>query len=188
MAITAVVQTAAHAGKEIQTRQRTNSFLDHMNDEFFRPRGLYALIVKYKPDAAKALSAERLDLSKTVVKYGESSADPSTREKIKGLRVASGTTYDDLEMPEAAPLVFSALDATVASTGEVSSKEKAKSGQKFVAQYLDRRAQANYDVLYLMIVNMPNEEELAAARFELGRIAQQWKTGIDSFIPLSNLR
>ncbi|KAK4951616.1 hypothetical protein LTR28_006859 [Elasticomyces elasticus] len=148
MAITAVVQTAAHAGKEIQTRQRTNSFLDHMNDEFFRPRGLYALIVKYKPDAAKALSAERLDLSKTVVKYGESSADPSTREKIKGLRVASGTTYDDLEMPEAAPLVFSALDATVASTGEVSSKEKAKSGQKFVAQYLDRRAQANYNLVW----------------------------------------
>ena len=62
------------------------------------------------------------------------------------MRLSSGKTYGDLELPEAAPLIFPALDQLAASTTEegVKKQNKMKSSQKFVADYFDRRAQAKY--------------------------------------------
>ncbi len=48
-------------------------------------------------------------------------------------------------MPESAPLIFPALDAAAASASQEGKKQSQfKNSSKFVANYLDRRAQASY--------------------------------------------
>jgi hypothetical protein len=114
-----------------------------MNNEFFKPRGLYCLIMTYKPDSTA--SHERIDITKTI----NSSMTPAankTRQTLKNMRLSSGKTYGELELPEAAPLIFPALEnlADDTSMDAEQKKSKMKSSQKFVADYFDRRAQAKY--------------------------------------------
>jgi hypothetical protein len=114
-----------------------------MNDEFFKPRGLYCLIITYKPDSTAA--HQTLDINKTI-----SSSMTPAEGKMKAfgqsMRLSSGKTYGELELPEAAPLVFPALDLVAADTSAdgVTKQNRLKSSQKFVADYFDRRAQATY--------------------------------------------
>ena len=62
------------------------------------------------------------------------------------MRLSSGKTYGEMELPEAAPLIFPALDRVAEdnSAEGVKKQNKLKSKQKFVADYFDRRAQAQY--------------------------------------------
>lgn len=122
---------------------RTNSFLDRMNNEFFKPHGLYCLIMTYKPEASTTHAS--VDITKSI----SSSMTPGSsgmRQTLNNLRLSSGTTYGELELPEAAPLIFPALDTLAASTSAegIQKKSKLKSSQKFIADYFDRRAQAEY--------------------------------------------
>ncbi len=61
------------------------------------------------------------------------------------MRSSSGKTYGELEMPEAAPLVFPDLDA-VAAANEADGKKKGSLREKgaFIATYMDKRAQTSY--------------------------------------------
>ncbi|MCJ1394462.1 hypothetical protein MMC18_007340 [Xylographa bjoerkii] len=172
------VQIAVGIGQEVQERLRTNRFLEQANKEIFVPRGLFALIVTYKPTNGDSdqpeVGTERVDLGATAMaKYGDNILKPETadaaeedsqekkkkmdemREKMKKLRIASGETHGEAEMPvTCAPLIFPALDAAAAAAytkngghndGVADSiKTKAKGSAKFVNNYFDRRAQAVY--------------------------------------------
>ena len=122
---------------------RSNTFLDRMNNEFFKPRGLYCLVMTYKPDSSETHAS--MDITQAVSST-ESPASSGMKQTFKNMRLSAGKTYGELEMPEAAPLIFPALDQVAASTSEedVKKQNKMKSSQKFVAGYLDRRAQAKY--------------------------------------------
>lgn len=115
-----------------------------MNNEFFRPRGLFCLVMTYKPESSS--SHDRVDLNNAI----SSSLGPSSIKR--NLRLSSGKTYGEMEMPEAAPLIFPALDQLAADTSEdgVKKQSKLKSSQKFVANYMDKRAQAKYVRPYLL--------------------------------------
>lgn len=96
----------------------------------------------YKPEQRS--SYERVDISQTITKTLTPSTS-ATREHLKNLRKSSGQTHGEIEMPEAAPLVFPALDQLAATTGDEEQKQNAlKKSKKFVADYFDRRAQAEY--------------------------------------------
>ena len=169
------VQVAVGIGQEIQERWRLNKFLDQANKEIFIPRGLFALIVTYKPVIGDQpeVGSETVDLgAMAMTKYGDKLLKPETadaeedspekkkkmddmKEKMKQLRIASGVTHGEAQMPvTCAPLVFPALDAVVdaASTKSGGQKDgvadsikaKTKGSTKFVNDYLDRRAQATY--------------------------------------------
>ena len=113
-----------------------------MNEKFFQPRGLYCLIMTYKPDSTS--SHETVDISKIVQSKLEPSGS-SWSEKMNKAKKSSGKTYGELEMPLAAPLVFPGLDAAADATSDETQKQNAlKKSQKFVAEYYDRRAQATY--------------------------------------------
>ncbi|KAK4545486.1 hypothetical protein LTR36_002836 [Oleoguttula mirabilis] len=166
MAVTTAVQVAAGVGEEIQARQRTNNFLGEMNEKLFQPAGLYAFIMKYKPDADVTSSqtgiAARFGLKPQVVdmstnqviaKYYRSISDDdlndggnrSMSDRLKAIRLASGTTQGTIQLPRAAPLIFPAIDKAVARDGaEETFKDKAKDAKKFLGDYLDRRAQTQY--------------------------------------------
>ncbi|MCJ1401787.1 hypothetical protein MMC11_005004 [Xylographa trunciseda] len=169
------VQIAVGIGQEIQERLRLNKFLDQANKEIFMPRGLFALIVTYKPGNSDQpeVGAQTVDLGATAMaKYGNNLSQPETtnvreenqekkkkmdeiKEKMKRLRVASGETHGEAEMPvTCAPLIFPALDAVAVAASQKDGdqndgvtdniKAKAKGSSKFVSNYFDRRAQAVY--------------------------------------------
>lgn len=170
--VSTVVQVVAGTAKELQSRSRRNTFLDRVNQELFMPRGLYAMVMAFKDEVAgqqprgplsklanatgKALfSAERLDINQTVSKYSNPNAEMSKMKKgLQNIRLVSGKTRGEIELPEAAPLVFPELDRAAdldlqqqGKGKEVvneSTKEKWKSAGKWVQGYLDRRAQATY--------------------------------------------
>jgi hypothetical protein len=112
-----------------------------MNNEFFKPRGLYCLILTYKPDST--VTHERIDIDQTIMNY----ATPATsgmRQTMRNLRLSSGKTFGELELPEAAPLIFPILDQQL----ELEEGQKGQSGMKstgkFIMDYMDRRAQAKF--------------------------------------------
>ncbi|KAK3715179.1 hypothetical protein LTR37_007389 [Vermiconidia calcicola] len=162
MAVTTAVQVGAGICKEIQSRQRTNEFLDKMNEDLFKPAGLYAMIVKYKSEAEVQASGnsllarlgvggEKVDFNtnQTIAKYNrtlseESSANRSMSDRMKNIRLASGTTEGAIQLPEAAPLIFPDIDDALAKKGPETFKDKAKDVQSFVGSYMDRRAHMEY--------------------------------------------
>jgi hypothetical protein len=162
MGVALAVQVATRTAKEVQSRYRRNTYLDQVNEILFKPRGLYCMIMTYKPDNPYDVvmhvdmntRAQDQALAKAL-----SNPDNELRQKLKNLRLTSGTTQGEMSLPEAAPLIYPALDraaATVATTtaqGKDSSSAAAippqkqnalKSSTKFLADYFDRRAQATY--------------------------------------------
>ncbi|TGO22884.1 hypothetical protein BPAE_0151g00120 [Botrytis paeoniae] len=143
IAVQIAIAVAIKAANEMHSRQRTNSFLDGMNNQFFRPRGLYALVLTWNPDDGN--HTNMVDMTSMISK----SIDPRTGESKRRnkFQTSSGNTYGDFEFPEAAPLVFPALDAALKNTGveeEEKVKEKLKRKGDFVSDYMDRRARAQY--------------------------------------------
>lgn len=112
-----------------------------MNKEFFQPHGLYCLVVTYKPESTQI--HESIDINKVISKY-TSPQENKFKQFGRDMRLSSGKTYGEMEMPEAAPLIFPALDKVAADNSEEGKKMQAKlkSSQNFVADYFDRRAQA----------------------------------------------
>ncbi len=141
MIVTTVAQAAAMAAIEVQGNLRTNDFLAQLNAKYFRPRGLFCLIFKYIP--GDDATHEAVDISSTILKSID--AAPSRfRQVISNAGRASGRTVGELEMPQAAPLIFPALDDMQARGAPKTKKENMKRKGKFVADYFDRRAQAAY--------------------------------------------
>ncbi|KIV79222.1 hypothetical protein PV11_06792 [Exophiala sideris] len=135
------VQVSALAlgvGLEIASKQfmkyQTNKYLDKMNEEIFKPRGLYTAIMTFGPGSFQA--GEVVDVNNNVVKsFGDRIGIKSER-----FRTSSGKTYGDVELPEAAPLVFPKLDEL---PDHQRNNKMNKTG--FLDDYLDRRAQAKFD-------------------------------------------
>jgi hypothetical protein len=114
-----------------------------MNNEFFKPRGLYCLIMTYMPDSSE--KHESVDVTEQI---SSSINLPSSgmKQVLSHMRLSSGKTYGELELPEAAPLIFPALDQLAENTSEegLQKQGQLKKSQKFIADYFDRRAQATY--------------------------------------------
>lgn len=102
-----------------------------MNVKFFRPHGLYALIMCYKPSEANIQPSDSVDaaIAKRIGGQGEK------------LSRKSGTTRSELAMPDAAPLVFPQLDAIP----EDKKPNAVKRAGAFLSDYYDRRSQATFE-------------------------------------------
>lgn len=101
-----------------------------MNVDFFRLHGLYALIMCYKP-------------SDTPFDYGDS-INKSVARRVGGggddFSRKSGTAKSELELPDAAPLIFPELK----NIPEDKRPNAAKRALATVNDYSDRRARANF--------------------------------------------
>ncbi len=165
------VQIIAAAGQEVQERLQTNNFLTRANNEIFVPNGMFAIIVTYKKGSGEqtTVSTKQIDLGATaIVRYGDEiisnnpeaagETDNATKidamkGKMKKLRVASGETHGEAQMPTTfVPLVYPALDAApeaaapeVHEAGSVNGiKLKSKHAQNSANYYFDRCEQADY--------------------------------------------
>ena len=105
-----------------------------MNDKFFKPHGLFALVMAYQPDSDEII--QDVDMSTKVLTSIE------YRESPRRSRFAnsSGKTRE-IEIPEAAPLIFPELDALPEGEKENVFKRSGKN----LGDYFDRRAQAKFE-------------------------------------------
>lgn len=119
------------------------------------PAGLYAMVIVCKQDPSVTggtqLSIETVNLenAKNVSKWGLPGDDPASKSSklMRPIRIASGKTNVD-EMPlEIAPLIYPGLDDMVNRpelNRDESFKERIMRNKDFVADYFDRRAQADF--------------------------------------------
>ncbi len=133
-----IIQFAAGAAIYLQTTQRTHSFLDEMNDKLFKPRGLYAMVMKYIPQGTRPISVQQADLNTLISK------ENAPHKSYQNFRaVNAGRSYGAIEMPDSAPLVFPALDEAARSQ-DPAKANKLKNSMAFLTDYYDKRAQASY--------------------------------------------
>jgi hypothetical protein len=121
---------------------RYNSFLDQINDDFFRPRGLYCLVLTWNPESDETHTS--VNVTETIA---SSIAHPSGvfQTTNNSLRASMGNTHG-IEFMETAPLVFPALDHLAAQNSQEAktTMEKLKHAANFTSEYFDRRAQAKF--------------------------------------------
>ena len=135
----AIVQVAAGTAIALQKRQRTNTFLDLMNERLFKPRGLFAMVMTFQPNAQRPVTAAQMGPSELISKWTKA----DTQQWKKTLRASSGRTYGAMELPESAPLVYPAIDEVWTSSDNWSAG-RMKGGAKFIANYYDKRGQIAY--------------------------------------------
>jgi len=166
MAVTTAIQVVAGTAIELQTRHRSNGFLDLVNEKLFKPRGLYALVMAFDPASTRKIEERSVSLADTISKvdrHGDAETSTFSMESMKhslqSIRIKSGTTKGEFEMPEAAALVFPKVDAALEQLGNQAMSEEKKDeamatkiktkfqhAGAFVADYADRRAQAVYNM------------------------------------------
>jgi hypothetical protein len=167
--VSIAVQFAAGTAMELQNRYRANSYLDLINKDVFMPRGLYAMVLRYRPDKKNTgnteFGLEELDWETvknvtrgmpSTVPGQETGPASKTGRILQRIRIHSGTTREGQIPMMVAPLVFPGVPESVAmyEAGDENQnpnkpkskgfKAKMKSAQNFVSDYYDRRAQAEY--------------------------------------------
>lgn len=156
MAVSACVKIASEVSAELQSRKRTNTFLDKANEELFMPHGLYCMIMKYKP--AGQLSAKQgAGLALGVKVAAEDVSDdqplpiPGEKKKKNKFSIGDQKTVGILQLPECAPLVFPELEPYEEIDDNLedsedrkrSFKDSMKTKKHFMSDYADRRAHMN---------------------------------------------
>jgi hypothetical protein len=140
--VSTVVQVGVGTAIEVQRRYRANAFLNDMNEKLFRPRGLFALVVAYKPNARKQIEVGEYDPTSSIARFTESSGS-AWKDNAPKLRTQSGKNFGELDIGEVAPLVYPSIED--ARVGETEQQRSAwKKFEKFMGDYSDRRAQAVY--------------------------------------------
>lgn len=142
MGVSIAVQVAAGTAKEMQTRYKRNTFLDEMNETLFKPRGLFCMLMAFQPDAPPVLGMDVTASDQALAKYTEE-PDSEFRRKLRTIRFTSGKTKGEFALPEAAPLIYPAIDAALVDPTAEKQNFLKSSGQ-FMNTYMDRRAQAEY--------------------------------------------
>lgn len=169
MGVSIAVQVASRTAEEFQSRYRRNTYLDQINETLFKPRGLYCMIMTFKPDNPyePIVGVDVRSVDQALAK-ATSNPDSELRQKLKSLRLTSGATKGEMSLPESAPLVYPGLEAALAGSAEISEEKQdhLKASTGFVANYLDRRAQAKYAGLHPdSKLAVPPPEKKFASRF-----------------------
>ncbi|KAJ5835969.1 hypothetical protein N7447_001995 [Penicillium robsamsonii] len=165
MAVGMVLSVIAGTARELQKRTRANTFLEMVNRDLFMPRGLFVMVIAFKPDdpaqqgpLAKATSSlkksifkkDKVDLNKAAMKWSNPDINRSNfGKKLDNIRVESGETSSELELPETASLIYPQLDRIIAG-GYIEEQsqgilEKFKDAGEWVNDYMDRRAMVFYE-------------------------------------------
>ncbi|KAI0417749.1 hypothetical protein F5X98DRAFT_339460 [Xylaria grammica] len=195
-AVSVPIQLATGIYKELQGRKGQNEFLQRMNAELFRPRGLYCLIVAHSNASEKQLTQDNI-----VANIG-SRIEPETTfgDKFKTkFRNADGK-FGPVEFPASAELIFPILDDALGTDAESVAKKSgfaramerygARRDWKRTAKWIrknpgsplealmdpkaaerarekglkkPKKRRLAKNLLYMMIVNMPSDKEMAEA-------------------------
>ena len=178
VAVSIAVQLASTTGKEIQSRHRRNGYLDAINEILFMPRGLYCMIMAFKPDnpydpvVAMDVGASSVALTKSLSRFESQGTDVSdtsaalkkslsppkgtVKQRLNQFRGTSGASKGELSLPESAPLIYPAIDAAAVAAAAANEQGRPltknqnilKSSSAFLTAYLDSRAQARWSGMH----------------------------------------
>ena len=111
-----------------------------MNERFFKPRGLFCMIMTNKPQ--REAPAEPLDISQSIAKFTVP-AETKMKRQLRDLRTSDGIICGEVEVPAAAPLVFPKLDSAAGAEVVDGAKPNAlKRGGKAINDYIEKRSEA----------------------------------------------
>ncbi|KAE9379547.1 hypothetical protein N431DRAFT_303924, partial [Stipitochalara longipes BDJ] len=131
----------------MDSRKRYNSFLDKINDDFYRPRGLYCMVLTWDPESSDLEVGVNTAAVHSMIASKIKPPKGIAQKAVHSLRPSMGKT-NGVCFTQTAPLLFPKLDELNArsqsSAEERSTKEKLKGAANFVGEYFDRRAQATY--------------------------------------------
>lgn len=157
MAVSTGVMVASTAASEVHGRMRTNTYLDKANTELFHPKNLHCMIMSFVPEEPGNvvldynLQSGGFSRAQTALKKFTSNSSPSQNKPPSKFRTSDGTTEGELAIPQGAQLIFpppaQTSDQREGSDGGQSSDKSPsswKSTRKFVSDYKDRRAQAEF--------------------------------------------
>ncbi|KAJ5081225.1 hypothetical protein N7456_013463 [Penicillium angulare] len=137
-AISMALMVATTVAMEVQGRYRQNKALDRLNEEFFRPRGLFCLVMTW--DAESTSTRTNMNVTDTI----HNTMDTQGRKSHK-FQYSNGVT-NGMESIQTAELIFPGLDllATMGNNEQAGFKNKMKRGKLFVDDYMDRKARAKF--------------------------------------------
>lgn len=156
------VGIATDAIMELQSRFKSNKFLDSVNAEFFIPRGLICLVVTWRPDASNDELIAAVDFEGKAIK---SHSETGLVEKIRdiatkktpsgeGLRQIQEQMQDIMKpsngvfnCAEPAPLVFPSLHGKAVASGGTGNDKKKNAVDRaeiWLDEYMDERAKAKW--------------------------------------------
>lgn len=115
---------------------RTKSFLDKVNIDLFEPRGLFAMVMTFKPDQQSRVLPVDTSSPKAMVMRTLSNQINGSSNRNK-----ANTTYGELQLPPAAPLIFPSID----DLPESGAKNNMQKTGQFIGDFMDRRARAKYN-------------------------------------------
>lgn len=136
------IAIAVDITKNLQSRHRQSYVLDQLNNEFFRPRGLYALVLTWNPHSKNSkVSVNINDAVASNVHRPEGMLNKAKHDFKPSMGDTVGVAFE-----ESAPLIFPHLDSLVnADTPDGKEfKAKVKNAKGLIAEYFDRRAQAEH--------------------------------------------
>lgn len=82
-----------------------NNLLVEMNDHYFKPRGLYAMIIRYKPNDLDELGCG-IDVRSNITESVTKRDKPNRKGMDNILHGSADTVGGDVQIPEFAPLIF----------------------------------------------------------------------------------
>ncbi|KKY35437.1 putative fad binding domain protein [Diaporthe ampelina] len=146
LAVSMATKMAADAASEIDSRTKTNTFLDKTNEEYFKPRGLVALLMTWKPQDSSVVATVDFDLGTTITSPSPGSGGLFGKAQS---HMKSSSAAASFEFPETAALVFPALDELASTTPESPGAQAKKQNiikrsGSFLTDHLDRRAVAKW--------------------------------------------
>ena len=156
MVVGTSVQMAAIGGKELHSRSRTNNYLNEVNKDLFHPVNLHAMIMAFDPDisghkvvdvdTSSGMSAPTINTQASETTMSALASSTHASGLGAKFKITEGTTRSEAELVHAAPLIFPTIDRAVIEEPHGSSNHggKFKRAGKFLSDYLDRRAQAEY--------------------------------------------
>lgn len=120
------------------------------------PRGVFTMVMVFKDTVpgqqqqqqggwGSLFSRERMDMNQTVEKFSNPDLNATRFKKgLNGIRLVSGKTRGEIELPEAAALVYPDLNrvALEEREGLAGVRDKLKNAGEWYNDYSDRRAHA----------------------------------------------
>jgi len=153
--VSTAVQVAAKLSREGQQRWKTDGFLEQANKQIFMPRGLFAMIVTYKPRSEKDTAASHtgtnemscqafLRHSNAIGRNGPQSLDWNTL--WSRLQPSNSKSETRRQLPsECAPLIYPAAKVTDSYADTPRNfLQTAKPSTKSIQNCFDKKAQAKF--------------------------------------------
>ncbi|KAF6810446.1 FAD binding domain protein [Colletotrichum musicola] len=155
------VDLAVKAALEANSRVRSRNFLDHVNAEFFLPRGLVCLVATWKPDSSDeevtvgfdgkvtTLSTHATDFRKSLksIIAQQTSTDEELLTLQKRMQDKMRSSQGMVGWSDPAPLSFPTIEELAASEagyGNGKKKGAMDRADRWIEEYTDKRAQIKW--------------------------------------------